>query len=605
MARLRCATVSGLQTFVLGFLCGIFFLLWFRDERLDLSRVPAKCPELKCPEIPALPDTTKSCQCPVCTPCDVERVKLPAVAAAAGGGPGYLAATVDRAFYTPIIKQLVELGPPSASCLPDLNVANDGAFFPPRTRKFDMVLVLAQGRSGSTSLMRLLNTIPCYNIRGENLFLFAKLIGYGKGGPLTADTFREALMKLQRDVVFPWNVTRYEEPKLPKKPSYFNRFDFSRLDQLAKLSIGEFLQHVPGYLTSGFKELRLFNLNAYHYNVSVNFLDQWMTLFPRTAVIFCHREKDILNSAWWKEGDKEWTKKLLTTQSEWFHQFHAEIKSGTRYGPQGSVVQSDGIDSAMVEFDDLLSCNDAPGSGLRKLFDMLGEQMDVERCKALMENNVEDMGLAASESNYNGEPVGYLAAVCVSREVTDDRGVVCFQGFKNWYYGYRTLTGGKLSPFTILNLTRPIPDYPSEKEFYGPETSGANYIIRRNYQRPVIPDPKQDLAYVPCRAWFPDTESANVKITVNLHSVPGSCNPKAGLTVKLIKDGRDAVLEKPIALLKENEAQPGLEFSVITPMPRGTVFELCVEPRGVVCEGVGIRMTVNRHGPSRQKSESG
>jgi hypothetical protein len=221
-----------------------------------------------------------------------------------------------------------------------------------------------------------------------------------------ADTFREALLKLKRDVVFPWNVSRYEEPKLPKKPSYFNRFDLDRLDQIAKLAVYDTLQHVPGYITSGFKELRLFNLNAYQYNVSVNFLDQWLTLFPKTAIIFGYREKDIMKSAWWKEGDKEWTAKLLTQQLEWFKSFHAEIRSGKRYGPEGSVVKSDAIDSAMVEFEELLSCNNEEGSGLRDVYDMLGEKLDVEKCKLIMDNNVEDMGLAASESSFNGQQVG-------------------------------------------------------------------------------------------------------------------------------------------------------------------------------------------------------
>lgn len=430
MARLRCASVQGFQTFLLGFISGIFFLIWLRKDEVAL-RSPSvsvvtttSCPEVKQLELPPPRpvDSGKPCQCPVCSPCkpcETELKSKPARDTDSDAGtkdevasspssvavtPDYLTTNVDRSYYAPIIKELVNLGPPAASCFPDLEASNKPQL-PRKTRKFDMVLVVAQGRSGSTSLLRLLNTLPCYNIRGENLFLFAKLIGHGKGGPLMADTFREALLKLKRDVVHPWNVTRYEEPKLPKKPSYFNRFDMERLDQIEKLAVFDTLQHVPGYITSGFKELRLFNLNAYHYNVSVNFLDQWMTLFPKTAVVFGYREKDIMNSAWWKEGDKAWTEKLLKQQLEWFRGFHAEIESGSRYGPNGAVVKSDAIESVMVEFDDLLSCNNAKGSGLRDMYEMLGEEFDADKCKNIMDHNVEDMGLAASEANWNGQQV--------------------------------------------------------------------------------------------------------------------------------------------------------------------------------------------------------
>ncbi|KAI9006491.1 hypothetical protein DFJ74DRAFT_392913 [Hyaloraphidium curvatum] len=345
-------------------------------------------------------------ECPVGPPC--ASPARPEKAAAAGGegppaGPGaadpaFLAGNVERTYYGPLIRQLADLGPPATSCLPSLD-APAPAVFPRKKRKFDMVLVLAQGRSGSTTLMRLLNTIPCYNIRGENLLLFAKLMGASTmENRLTADTFREATLKLRAHYVHPWNATRYGEPKLPKKPSYFNRFDMPRLEGLLRLVVGEVLQHVPGYVTSGFKELRLFNLNACQYNMSVTFLDHWTTLFPRTAIVFGYREKDIMNSAWWKDSDRAWTEKLLKQQLEWFREIHDLVNSRKRFGA--------GVESVMVEFDDLISCNDGPSSGLKQAYDMLGETFDPAKCRALMENNVEDMGLAASEGNFKDEQVG-------------------------------------------------------------------------------------------------------------------------------------------------------------------------------------------------------
>lgn len=170
--------------------------------------------------------------------------------------------------------------------------------------------------------------------------------------------------------------------------------------------------------------------------------------------------------------------------------------------------------------------------------------------------------------------------------------------------GYRTLSEGKLAEFVMLNHTRPIPEYPNELEFFGPKEDGAQYIIRRNYLKPAIPDKQKDFAYVPCRQWRPDTESANVKLDVALHAIPGKCAKDAVLFVKIIKDGETILVDKQIDLIKDGEAQPSIEFSEITSLPKGTVLEMCVEPRVVVCEGLGVRMTINRHGPSRRKTKS-
>jgi hypothetical protein len=94
-------------------------------------------------------------------------------------------------------------------------------------------------------------------------------------------------------------------------------------------------------------------------------------------------------------------------------------------------------------------------------------------------------------------------------------------------------------------------------------------------------------------------------VTIGLHSIPGKCDKNAILFLKLIKNSDEIILDKQIDLLKDGEPQPGLEWEVVTGLPRGTVLELCVEPRSVVCEGVGVRMVVNRHGPSRKRSEAG
>lgn len=174
------------------------------------------------------------------------------------------------------------------------------------------------------------------------------------------------------------------------------------------------------------------------------------------------------------------------------------------------------------------------------------------------------------------------------------------------------LSDNTLSSFVVSNFTRPLPDFPTELEFYGPTSPAppdafASFVVRKNYQRPGL-DKATGKAYAACRRWQSDTASANVKITVNLHAVPGKCSNNAGMILKLIKNDQ---VEKPllnldIPLLKEGDKQPlpeKLEHNVITSLPLGTVLELCLEPRERVCEGMGVRMVVNRHGPSRRKEE--
>ncbi|KAI9010086.1 hypothetical protein DFJ74DRAFT_336500 [Hyaloraphidium curvatum] len=405
-ARPGSATYGGLLVYALLAIAGILFALLWLQSQADVPAATAVSDALR---PPGAARTANSCSGADAEPrvrpaAPVARPEGTAAAGAQGpagtpaaADPAFLAGNVERTYYGPLIKHLANFGPPEAACLPSLD-GSAPAVFPPKKRKFDMVLILAQGRSGSTTLMRLLNTIPCYNIRGENLFLFARLLGSGTRGALSADTFREGAVKLQSHYVHPWNATRYGEPKLPKKPSYFNRFDMPRLEDLLRLVVGEVLEHVPGYVTSGFKEIRLFNLDAFRYNVSVGFLEHWTALFPRTAVIFGYRERDILNSAWWKDSDRARTEQLLQQQLEWFREVHELIKSRKRFGA--------GVKSAMVEFDDLVACNDGSSSGLKQAYDMLGETFDAARCRALMENNVEDMGLAASDGNFRDEQVG-------------------------------------------------------------------------------------------------------------------------------------------------------------------------------------------------------
>lgn len=146
--------------------------------------------------------------------------------------------------------------------------------------RFDSIIVVTYGRSGSTLLQGVLNSIPGVLVRGENTnFCFGLFQAYKRLRETHATYGKGA-----RHPTHPW-------------------FGASELDLNRFLADSWSL--VQGQLgvapVLGFKEIRYFevpDLNGY-----LDFLTQ---LFPAPAFIFLTRDLDnVCQSGWWKDQPKD------------------------------------------------------------------------------------------------------------------------------------------------------------------------------------------------------------------------------------------------------------------------------------------------------------
>lgn len=417
-------------------------------------------------------------------------------------------------YYLPLAKSLADLGPPPSSCLPKSPSP------PNQSRKFDTVLLLAQGRSGSSSMLRLLNTLPCYNIRGEHRLALSSVV---LPQNFSAEFFHEIVKVLERDPATNWKGARYVEPDLPHKPSHFNRFDMERITPLlerlghpekmskkgrrgvAKLLVNNYLEHIPGHVTSGFKEIRIFFPRDHDFEISLEFCDEWVRMYPRTAFVLLTRNLDTLTrSGWWRKYSSTQAMDLLAKQATWFDEFADLVNVGNRYGARGSKVAGSNVNVAAirVNYEDATSCNLAEGSSLAKMYETLGETPDLDACLRIMGNNVEDGGIAMSWfdlGNRNGE--------------------------RGWTHGFRTIWPGKatLGKFQPLgNFSVKVEGNAKDREFkYWKSPTGVAFM-RRKLNTPFFqPDGSQ---IVPCRRWQHQTsETPQVVIRLTTGKPPKGC----------------------------------------------------------------------------------
>ena len=182
------------------------------------------------------------------------------------------------------------------------------------------ILICATGRSGSTTLQRIINTIPNINITGENngaienLLMCYKNIKYTNNmTPKHEENLNKELdveepCLLKDDVEFnkddnltlkKYNFLTYDELKQNNiKPCWYNSYNFEDVKENIKNTILKILSK-NGCNILGYKEIRWFN--------NLHLLDEFIELFPNTKVL-CHISDDIerqCKSDWWKINIEE------------------------------------------------------------------------------------------------------------------------------------------------------------------------------------------------------------------------------------------------------------------------------------------------------------
>lgn len=217
---------------------------------------------------------------------------------------------------------------------------------------FKHVLIVTYGRSGSTLLQGLLNSIDGCLVRGENYNVCHELFKAFKSFRNTKNKFGGESSK---SATSPWyGAHLIDEDKFLRDARNL------LISQLA----GE--EDPEDYQCIGFKEIRYLPTTLSDYAVAdlheyLNFLPR---LLPDCAMIFLSRDHEqVANSAWWKAKDPAEVIERLERFEEELKIF-AEGKSGMFFIDYQEVTQRD--------------------ENLQNLFEFLGAPYDEERVKEVL-----------------------------------------------------------------------------------------------------------------------------------------------------------------------------------------------------------------------------
>ena len=166
-----------------------------------------------------------------------------------------------------------------------------------------IVLICATGRSGSTTMQRLINTIPNSNICGENYGAINSLLEFYRRLKITT---KEYVPGHLRPATFEDIVSKNI------KPSWYNSYNLNQMVQMIKIMIINMFKNSESTNIWGFKEIRYDSGN-------INYIKDFKELFPQTKVIIQIRENLSAqsNSGWFKDNNnsfnylKKNTKELI------------------------------------------------------------------------------------------------------------------------------------------------------------------------------------------------------------------------------------------------------------------------------------------------------
>ena len=152
-----------------------------------------------------------------------------------------------------------------------------------------IVLICATGRSGSTTMQRIINTIPNSNICGENYGAINSLLD-----------FYIKLHASSNDYI-PGNynpLTYNEVIEKQIKPSWYNSYQLNEIGDKIRETIITMYKNNPTTSLWGFKEIR-------YDNKKINLLKYFKLLFPQTKIIIQIRENIKAQSkSGWHKKDK-------------------------------------------------------------------------------------------------------------------------------------------------------------------------------------------------------------------------------------------------------------------------------------------------------------
>ena len=164
-----------------------------------------------------------------------------------------------------------------------------------------IVLICATGRSGSTTMQRLINTIPNSNICGENFGAINSLLEfYRRIKYSTENNIPGHLHPASYDSIVSKNI----------KPAWYNSYNYAQIIQLIKITIVNMFKNKETTNIWGFKEIRYDSGN-------IKYIEDFKELFPQTKVIIHIRENTGAQSkSGWFKDDKNASKFLSKVNKE-------------------------------------------------------------------------------------------------------------------------------------------------------------------------------------------------------------------------------------------------------------------------------------------------
>jgi hypothetical protein len=211
------------------------------------------------------------------------------------------------------------------------------------------IFVVTYGRSGSTLLMRVLNSIEGCDIKGENSNSLYWLYRSYK----SVNDSKSYVTNEMDTSDHPWYGASSIDPK-------------SYAKKLVNVFVNEILHPLPGTRITGFKEIRYIGLEKVEL---FSYLDFMYDMFEDSYFIFNTRNlDDVAKSAWWKRQPKEQVKAKLK-------KFENNIMEYHQMHPESSYI---------VHYDDYKGNPEY----FRDLFTFLEEDFDFETVKSIMDQQL-------------------------------------------------------------------------------------------------------------------------------------------------------------------------------------------------------------------------
>ena len=218
-----------------------------------------------------------------------------------------------------------------------------------------IILICATGRSGSTTIQRIINSVPNSNICGETFGAINSLLEFYKRIKTTTFDYVPGHLR----------PASYEDIiSKDVKPSWYNSYNFQQTVSMIKMMIVSLFKNTSATNMWGFKEIRYDNGN-------IKYLKEFKELFPQTKVIIQIRGNIAAQSqSSWLKKDKNAIQYLNTLNNE-FYNFYNQNKEWCYFTTFEKMFDMENI---------------------KKIFEFIdcSQYYDQNKIKQILDNNIKD-----------------------------------------------------------------------------------------------------------------------------------------------------------------------------------------------------------------------